>query len=54
MVVDGGEISQSVPGEGERGMALRLGDFYWQDPGSTRTVRNIGTSRIEVVEIEFK
>ena len=54
VVVDGGEISQSVPGEGERGMALRLGDFYWQEPGSTRTVRNIGTSRIEVVEIEFK
>jgi hypothetical protein len=54
VVVDGGEISESMPGERERGMALRLGDFYWQEPGSTRTVRNIGTSRIEVVEIEFK
>jgi hypothetical protein len=54
VIVDGGEISESAPGEGERGMALRLGDFYWQQPGVTRTVRNIGTSRIEVVEFEFK
>src|SRR5215831_17166163 len=45
VVVDGGEINESVPGAGERGMALRLGDFYWQEPGITRTVRNIGPSR---------
>ena len=54
VVVDGGEINESVPGAGERGMALRLGDFYWQDPGVTRTVRNVGTTRIELVEIELK
>jgi hypothetical protein len=35
-------------------MALRLGDFYWQEPGVTRTVRNIGTTRIQLVEIELK
>jgi hypothetical protein len=33
---------------------LRLGDFYWQAPGATRTVRNIGASKVELVEIEFK
>ena len=39
VVLDGGEISESVPGETDRGMMLRLGDFYWQEPGATRTVR---------------
>ena len=42
------------PGEPDRGMALRLGDFYWQEPGATRAVRNIGTTRVELVEFELK
>jgi hypothetical protein len=54
IVIDGGEIAESVAGEGDRGMALRLGDFYWQEPGATRAVRNVGASRIELVEIELK
>jgi hypothetical protein len=54
IVVDGGEIAEIVPGEPDRGMMLRLGDFYWQEPGATRAVRNIGTTRIELVEIELK
>jgi hypothetical protein len=54
VIIDGGEIAESVPGSGDRGMALRLGDFYWQEPGVTRAVRNIGTSRIELVEFELK
>jgi hypothetical protein len=54
VIVDGSEIAESVPGEGDRGMLLRLGDFYWQEPGATRAVRNIGTSRIELVEFELK
>jgi hypothetical protein len=54
VIIDGGEIAESVPGEGDRGMMLRLGDFYWQEPGVTRAVRNIGTTRIQLVEIELK
>jgi hypothetical protein len=54
VIIDGGEISESIPGEGDRGMALRMGYFYWQDPGATRTVRNIGSTRIQLVEIELK
>jgi hypothetical protein len=54
VIIDGGEIAESVPGEAERGMMLRLGDFYWQDGGATRAVRNIGTTRVELVEFEFK
>ena len=54
VVVDGGEIVESVPGQADRGMSLKLGEFYWQEPGATRAVRNIGTTRINLVEIELK
>jgi hypothetical protein len=54
VVVDGGEIVESVPGQADRGMMLKLGEFYWQEPGMTRTVSNIGTTRINLVEFELK
>jgi hypothetical protein len=54
IVLDGGEIAELVPGQPERGMNLRLGEFYWQDPGATRAVRNTGTTRLEFVEFELK
>ena len=54
IVVDGGEIAEIVPGEPDRGQMLRLGDFYWQEPGTTRAIRNIGTTRIDLVEMELK
>ena len=41
-------------GQPDRGLALRLGDFYWQEPGTTRGIRNIGTTRIEIAEFELK
>lgn len=54
VVLDGGEIAEMVPGQADRGMNLRLGEFYWQDAGTTRAVRNTGTTRIELVEFELK
>jgi quercetin dioxygenase-like cupin family protein len=54
VVLDGGEIAEIVPGEPDRGQGLRLGDFYWQEPGATRGVRNTGTTRVEIVEFELK
>jgi hypothetical protein len=54
VVVDGGELVESIPGRPARGMAPRSGDFYWQEAGTTRTVRNVSTTRIELVEIELK
>jgi len=54
IVLDGGEIAELVPGQPERGMNLRMGEFYWQDPGTTRAVRNTGTARLELVEFELK
>ena len=54
VIIDGGEIVEIVSGQPDRGMALRLGDFYWQEPGTTRGIRNIGTTRIEIAEFELK
>lgn len=54
IVLDGGVIAELVPGQPDRGMTMRQGEFYWQDAGATRAVRNIGTTRLELVEFELK
>lgn len=54
IVVGGGEIVESVPGQPDRAMFLRAGEFYWQDPKVTRAVRNRGATRVELVEFELK
>jgi hypothetical protein len=54
IVLDGSEIAEVVPGQADRGMNLRMGEFYWQDPGVTRAVRNSGTTRLELFEFELK
>jgi hypothetical protein len=50
IVLDGSEIAELVPGQPDCGMNLRLGEFYWQNPGVTRAVRNTGTTRLEFIE----
>jgi quercetin dioxygenase-like cupin family protein len=54
VVIDGGEITEIVPGETGRAQALRMGDFYWQDAGVTRAIRNTGSTKIEIAEFELK
>jgi len=54
VVIDGGEIAEMVSGQTDRGLALGMGDFYWQEPGATRGIRNIGKTRIEIAEFELK
>ena len=54
VVVDGGELVESVPGKPDRAKAPRSGEFFWQDAGETRAVRNIGTTPITLVELELK
>jgi hypothetical protein len=54
VVIDGGELSESAPGKPDRAKAPRGGEFFWQDAGETRAVRNVGTARIELIEIELK
>jgi mannose-6-phosphate isomerase-like protein (cupin superfamily) len=54
IIVKGGEIAEVLPDKRERGMMLRPGEFYWQNAGVTRAVRNIGTTPVEMVEFELK
>ena len=54
IVVDGGELVESVSGQAERGWMLASGEFYWQEPGVGRGLRNIGTTRLEILEFELK
>lgn len=54
VVVEGGELVESVPGASDRTMVPRATEFYWQDAGTTRALRNAGTTRIELVELELK
>jgi hypothetical protein len=54
VVVDGGEIAEIVPGQLDRAMLLKSGEFAWQDAGVTRGIRNRGSSRVELVEFELK
>src|SRR5262249_61524229 len=39
VVIDGGEIAEIVSGQPDRGLGLRLGDFYWQEPGPPAAIR---------------
>jgi hypothetical protein len=54
VIVEGGELVESVPGARDRAMAPRAAEVYWQDAGTTRAVRNVGGTRIELVELELK
>ena len=54
IVIDGGEMVESVPGHADRGWMLSSGEFYWQDSGVTRALRNIGATRIDIEEFEIK
>jgi len=54
VVVRGGEIEEIRPDKRDRGFLLRATELYWQDPGATRVVRNIGTTTVELVEFEIK
>ena len=54
VVVAGGEIVERIAGRPDRGIAPHAGEFFWQDAGVTRAVRNAGTTRIELVEAELK
>jgi hypothetical protein len=54
IVLDGGEIVESVPGQPDRATNPKLGEFYWQDPGVTRVIHNIGVTRVEFLEFELK
>lgn len=54
IVVHGGEIAEIVPNTADRAWWLGDGQYFWQDPGTTRSIKNIGTTPVEFVEFELK
>ncbi len=54
IVVESGEIAEVVPTVADRAMYLGTGQYFWQEPGTTRSIRNIGTTPVEFVEFELK
>lgn len=52
--VHGGVLAEVIPGNADRGMAPYDGDFIWKDAGETRSIKNIGTTRLEFIEFELK
>ena len=54
VVIDGGELIETLADGRQRGMAPHSGEFFWQDAGQTRTVRNAGTTRLDLIELEIK
>jgi quercetin dioxygenase-like cupin family protein len=54
VIIDGDELQEIIKGETDRPLALRSGDFYWQEPGVTRAIRNSGSTAINLVEFELK
>jgi hypothetical protein len=54
IIVQGGDIVEKVPGRPDRPMQPHTGEFFWQDALIMREVRNVGTTRIELVEFELK
>jgi hypothetical protein len=54
IVEQGGDIVESTPEKPDHELNLNRGDFAWQPAGTTRAVRNVGTSPIEWVEFELQ
>lgn len=53
-VEQGGDTVESARDKPDHELNLVRGDFVWQAAGTTRAVRNVGTSAVEWVEFELK
>jgi len=53
IVEQGGDIVESTREKPDHELNLNRGDFAWQAAGTTRAVRNVGTSPVEWVEFEL-
>jgi mannose-6-phosphate isomerase-like protein (cupin superfamily) len=54
IVVQSGDTVETTPEKPDHELNLNRGDFVWQEAGTTRAVRNVGTSPVEWVEFELK
>lgn len=49
-----GDLSIEAPGKDAKTMQLSPGDYQWHEPGTTHSLTNVGSTAIEVVDIELK
>jgi quercetin dioxygenase-like cupin family protein len=54
IVEQGGDTVESAGEKPDHELNLVRGDFVWQAAGTTRAVRNVGTSPVQWVEFELK
>ena len=54
VTVVGGVLLETANGGSAQRRELRPGDIAWQPPGTTRALVNVGTSRVELVELELR
>ena len=54
IVVQGGELIEGVQDKPDHTLNLKHGDFAWQNVSPSRTLRNAGSSPVELVEFELK
>jgi hypothetical protein len=54
IVLNGGTIVESEPGQPDHDIDLKLGEFVWQEPDATRSIRNTGVTPVDFVEFELK
>lgn len=52
--ISGGSLSIEAPGEKARTVKLKPGEFTWRESGVTHKLKNIGKTRFEAVDIEWK
>lgn len=54
VAVTGGKMAVRSEGEPEQTSKSQPGDFKWNGAGRTCSIKNIGRSRLELVEVEWK
>jgi quercetin dioxygenase-like cupin family protein len=52
--VSGGQLSIATSGGQSREATLKPGDFQWHDLDTTHSLKNVGKTRFEAVDIEWK
>ena len=54
VAVSEGEISFGAPGKKSKTVKFQPGDFRWHEGGTKHSLRNVGTTPFEAVDIELK
>jgi quercetin dioxygenase-like cupin family protein len=54
VAVTGAKVAYQEPGQAEQVAELKAGDFNWHPTKRTHTVKNVGQTRFEAIEIELK